>query len=468
MQGKLWYNNRDRLYKWIHQHRVGKWGLRPWGSKRPNRGQVSMALGARLREQPTEPTAQVPLAGVLTDVKKWFEEERSIGTEIREKHIVQQTKYQLEYEVDKQNVLSQHGSKDYNPRVIEAAGSKLKVIQMNNMSKKGKEWFQNYVYPFIGASARVGQNKTQGHEDLDEQKFKITCKGFDYGIWLVAKGTEEDLEPYVQDPALFMKLREETWLIYIDETALWLKLRGEEKVMISMRETFQAEKRRRVRKAIRNRNKQEEAEVTEAKVQEYLECEGASSDNTRDMIRQFYHSGGDKHRLTLINMSGVKNWFKPSEMPECHKKFLVLLVFCEEHVCSEWIDDEHKFKFDVTVPTPLGPVEHKEGEYTKLLYSYIEHRKHSDDQDMARTLLVWGQKKAWCDIEICCLLSRAIKERYGPQALIFCDCLGARWSEQSLLEHFQNQQLLAPYAPGSTAILQEPDTHEHAPFKANI
>ena len=63
-------------------------------------------------------------------------------------------------------------------------------------------------------------------------------------------------------------------------------------------------------------------------------------------------------------------------------------------------------------------------------------------------------------------LQGAIRRAYPPQALIYCDCLGARWSEQSLLEHFANQQVLLPHAPGSTAFMQEPDTHEHAQLKA--
>ena len=172
--------------------------------------------------------------------------------------------------------------------------------------------------------------------------------------------------------------------------------------------------------------------------------------------------------MTLINISAVKNWFKPSEEPAAHKDICVLLVFCDKHVCSEWIDDDHKWKFDVEIPTPEGKEFYKKGTYTALLSTYIKHRKNYSDQAVARSLLVWGQKKAWCDTEICCLLSRTLKCYYPPQALIFCDCLGARWSEQSLLEHYENLQIMVPYAPGSTAFLQEPDTHEHAQLKATI
>ena len=37
-----------------------------------------------------------------------------------------------------------------------------------------------------------------------------------------------------------------------------------------------------------------------------------------------------------------------------------------------------------------------------------------------------------------------------------------------MLCHYENHQLMSAYAPGSTAIMQEPDTHEHAPFKNTI
>ena len=345
-----------------------------------------------MREFSNKPTAQRPLAKVLAQVKTWFDNERSCGTEVRERHIRQRVRYQIEHERDSQVVHQQTGSKHFDERVLNACIEKLQKVSVHSVEKNTKRWFDTTVFPQIGASCRMGQHKSTGSENMDEQKFMVTTKGVDYGLYLVTSGTHDELAPFIQDPQWFIKNRERTWIIFLDETALWLKLRGEEKVMISFEETMQAEKRRALRTLLHKRDQREANEGIEAKIQKFLS--DGTSDNSRDMIRQFYHSGGDKHRLTLINVSGIKNWFNPELDPECRKDVCVLLVFCEQHICSEWIDDDHKFKFDVEVPTPTGKVLHKQGETTKLLYSFIEHRKSYEDQDTARRLRVWGQKKS--------------------------------------------------------------------------
>ena len=163
---------------------------------------------------------------------------------------------------------------------------------------KQADWFEWQALPFIGAKSRCGQHKAQASEGVDEKKFIITCKGVDFAIWLVAKGTEEDLQPYVQGPELFIKLRDETWVIVVDETALWRKLRGEGKAMVSMAEVYAQERRRALRSRIRNRDKIENDESLEKEMEQYM---NEGNDKTRDMIRQFYHAGGDKHRPTFNN-----------------------------------------------------------------------------------------------------------------------------------------------------------------------
>ena len=52
----------------------------------------------------------------------------------------------------------------------------------------------------------------------------------------------------------------------------------------------------------------------------------------RDQVEQYFQNGGDKHRLTLINISRIENWFNPEESVQCVKDFHVLLVFCQHHV----------------------------------------------------------------------------------------------------------------------------------------
>ena len=117
---------------------------------------------------------------------------------------------------------------------------------------------------------------------------------------------------------------------------------------------------------------------------------GESKDD-RDLLCQWYHSGGDKHRLTIVNISQSDNWFDPTRPVEWGKDVLVLIVFCTEHVRAEDIDDEHKFNKDVTVETTDGPIEHKKGEFTRLLYPYIQWRKVGDNAEVFKKIRIWGR-----------------------------------------------------------------------------
>ena len=140
-------------------------------------------------------------------------------------------------------------------------------------------------------------------------------------------------------------------------------------------------------------------------------------------------------------------------------------MFCPEHIQLDWLDDDHKFVKDVEVPLPGGEVKpYKKGEYSKILWSYVENRAKCLDKRVYDRLLVWGQPKAWVDSQICVQISNELARRYG-QTMVVCDCLGSRWGQHSMLAHFQNQALMVPLAPGSTAFMQEPDTHEHAQIK---
>ncbi|MCP4245136.1 MAG: hypothetical protein GY772_31740, partial [bacterium] len=182
---------------------------------------------------------------------------------------------------------------------------------------------------------------------------------------------------------------------------------------------------------------------------EYLE-EVGDDEGTRDMVSQFFHSRGDKHRLTLVKVSEVKNWFKPQETPVGSKDVHVLLVHCEYHVKLEDIDDDHTFNKDLEIPTSAGPVQFKKGEKTKLLWSYVEHRGRARDKTTFKRLRVWGQPKAWVDTQICVQLSDLLRE-FHEQCLVLCDCLSSRWSEPSILAHWTNQQIQVPYAPACPA-----------------
>ena len=51
----------------------------------------------------------------------------------------------------------------------------------------------------------------------------------------------------------------------------------------------------------------------------FWENEGAEENMLfRNQVEQLFQNGGDKHRLTLINMSCLENWFDPKEIHVFH------------------------------------------------------------------------------------------------------------------------------------------------------
>ena len=232
-------------------------------------------------------------------------------------------------------MLQQVNSASFNVRVLHACKKKLQLVQVHQMGKAGTQWLERQVYPFIQAVARVGQNKSQGASVLDKRRFDLTAHSLDFMVSLVCQGREEDLELHVADPSAFINNREETVIVVLDETALWLKLRGEEKVMVSFKEVLDAQRRRDVRRLIRSRQASEDQDFKEQldqRIDEWMAQDGFQQES-RDMISQFYHAGGDKHRLTLVNISAIKHWFNPDLMPEGSKEVIHIYMYIYIYIC---------------------------------------------------------------------------------------------------------------------------------------
>ena len=196
-------------------------------------------------------------------------------------------------------MLQQTNSKNFLPKVLAACLKKLEFIQVHQPTKQSKDWFDRHVCPWIGATPRTGQNKYAGPLWLEKAKFDITCHSVDYMIGQVCQGTPDTLRDLVIDPEEYIRHREDTVIVVLDETGLWLRLRGEEQVLLSFQEIYQAQRRKEIRKAIRLVQATEDLaskKQLEQKVQEYMDNE-CISEKSRDMVSQFYHSGGDKHRL---------------------------------------------------------------------------------------------------------------------------------------------------------------------------
>ena len=144
--------------------RLGKHGLRPWGSTSRPRGKA-LSQGCRIPVSKTSFSKKQVLGGVLGKVKKWFDKERMHNNEVRSKHIVQRIKYELEYEQDKQLVLQQHNSQDFRQEILEACRKKLSFVSVHSTTggaiqeKRKTDWIERTVLPSIGASARTNQYK---------------------------------------------------------------------------------------------------------------------------------------------------------------------------------------------------------------------------------------------------------------------------------------------------------------------
>ena len=91
----------------------------------------------------------------------------------------------------------------------------------------------------------------------------------------------------------------------------------------------------------------------------------------------------------------------------------------------------------------------------------------SDRDKIEKHVEIWGQPRAWTDEKISTDLVELLREDWG-QALVFCDCLGAQWTERVLLRAWMSNILWAPYAPEVTSTLQEPNTHEHWQLKTEM
>ena len=73
------------------------------------------------------------------------------------------------------------------------------------------------------------------------------------------------------------------------------------------------------------------------------------------MVEQAYSAAGDKYRLSLINISAVKNWFNPDKAPRAAKKKSVLLIPCKKHIKIRDIGLKTRtFKYDIEYQTQGG------------------------------------------------------------------------------------------------------------------
>ena len=389
-----WHKIKDKIKRFVIKARVGLHGLRPFGSNLPVTQKGSTSQGARLREETNEPTKQQPLNGVFARLRAWFDKERNeYNKEVREKHVNERLKAELELERDKQTVLKQLERPNFNQTVLTACKEKLEWFQVHDGPEKQKLWLTNTVWPALGCRPRASQHKSDQRVALDEPKTFVTWASADRALYLAAYGGEAELQQYVREPRRWIEGRRQLWCIFLDETPLWLKLRGEEKVLLSSYELLTSAERHKLSHQVKKAKTAEEKECAKQALETW--CESHKNDKSKPLTYSFFSQAGDKHRLTLINISAVEAWFDVEKVPQAHKKVVVLLVHAKETCRAEDIDENGNWNKDVVYESDEGTVRHKKGESAGgLLQAWIEARAHVLD-DCTKEVKIWGQPAAW-------------------------------------------------------------------------
>ena len=170
------YRRKHTFAKLVIKRRLGKCGLRPFGSSKCTSKNFE-SLGTRIvKTKDLNPSSRTPLVEVLGRVKVWLDEERRNNNEVRTKHIYQRTIYELEFERDKQDVLKQHNAPEYMAFVHRAVSQKLRCLKVHGACTPQIKWFKNKVFRDIGAVAKTCQNKAQTSSSLDVHKLNATMQ----------------------------------------------------------------------------------------------------------------------------------------------------------------------------------------------------------------------------------------------------------------------------------------------------
>ena len=131
----------------------------------------------------------------------------------------------------------------------------------------------------------------------------------------------------MQDPQSFVDNREDTYIVEADASALWLKLRGEEPVMLCDSEL---EKNQNI-KTVKRWHQQAETLSEKYLIHELIQQVCDDCKDIKPQTDEMAAQGGDKHRITIINLMAKKNWFKPGTAPEGFMLPAIVIVNAQHH-----------------------------------------------------------------------------------------------------------------------------------------
>ena len=461
---------REEYQREVAEARLGKFGLRPFGSVLADQKRRSKSLKARIDRskflKPADGTKKEPLRGVLFQLQKFLDTERQRRNEVRPTHIRTRFTAQLKVEKDVQVALRDAKSQGFQPYVLKAVEDRLQAFADPLYDRRKYE--RTSVWPKIGGRARFGQKLCSTKNNPDKGLCLLGWATHDHAQWLVANGSQEQLTAYVRDPEKYQKNRKKLKVVQFDQTGFWGKLRGEEASILAEWETRQNHQNRQLKRWMREAETHEDQRVVQAMIDALQDEMG----NRPVQHRQLFSQGGDKHRWTVLTNLCQVGWFDPDcAQPRSEPLRYVLLTTCSRLCRVDYITDQHTWSVTHQIRNADGTVETRSaGQSTNgLLRTWVELRIQYPDHDFWKGHTVWGQHSAWCCKGVATMFNQWLgePEQCPDGALSICDCLAAQWSPEALFHAWDCNIFQIPISPGATAYLQGPDTQLHSGYKAS-
>ena len=106
-----------------------------------------------------------------------------------------------------------------------------------------------------------------------------------------------------------------------------------------------------------------------------------------------------KHRVTFVNISGVRDWFMPSNEPEPLKHEGILIAPCSTHCRLERITKDGCWDRAWYHECSDGSIKSctKGAKVGNIIAGWRAARDAEEHPALLNEIMVWGQPRAWTD-----------------------------------------------------------------------
>ena len=355
-----WCRRKEEFAKEFSRLRLGKWGLRPFGSTLASSRKQSSSLGCRIRKKPRQDYQ----SAVILQLKVWFERERQYGHEVRTSLIFEFYLKFLEKQCalckaqlahvgqlagrlkdkavawgsgklspdDQQAALSEASRLSVSHKQLTSDRKQLedRITMLTSSSRPKVDKFFSKVLVKIGAHLRKPSRKTRLTSDQEAVRIALTWQSYDRAQYVAVQGTDEELLEQVHSPAQWRENVKKTVIASWDHAPVWLMVSGDSKVAFSQNEVSREGSRRRLSKKSKDAacefyaalvQPDSEDGVYEARSRllqlaaEAKQAEESHGKSAPVQSRGVYSPGGDKYRVTAVVFQSVVDWFDPSKTP---------------------------------------------------------------------------------------------------------------------------------------------------------